>query len=261
MYKYALSILICLSLCTAGFCAGDSDNSVNSNKGAPNYRYKPEKNGAYEIRKYRSLGALYTKKFMSDVIFHAATENNKIRSSILLTDMMLNNGIIDNCKRSAQLSTSFNETHNSSDLNISFSPFTCQVRDIEKFYFTLVHDEYLSYFPLKSKVGTWWAYIDTSTMAEWEIYFWIAYFVEQGSIPEYSPNIGMLVVSNFNASDGAVAFQKEHSDAPINVAYVVYKETVSSLGVQTVNNLTNGEAFESAQEVEKIEKLSIEKIK
>lgn len=185
-----------------------------------------------ETKKFEALGALYTKRFMSDTIFRAATEQNKILSSKSITSQLLKEGIISNCGRESSVTTSFDQTTNAADLNVRFSPYTCDIQDLESFYFSVVRDKYLSYFPLKTKIGTWWAYVDTSSMDTWEIYFWLAFFTDQGSSPEYSPETGMLVVNNFIASDGAIAFRDSHPETPVQLAYVGYRETPSSLDAE-----------------------------
>ena len=173
--------------------------------------------------KYYALGQFYQQRYVSDLVFDASVEIEKIKSAQFLRDTLLTRGIISEVSRTSHLKTHFDEYDAAQHIDIDFSAPTFQLNDPASFYDELLHDEFLSYFSLKKKVGSWWVYLDLSDVVLWEKYFWIAYLTEQGFEPEYSTELQLLVLGNFVSAEEALLVKEKLPMIPVQVAMSVYR--------------------------------------
>ena len=177
---------------------------------------------ATEVDKYQELGRLYRQKYASDLVFGAAVEVEKLKASMKLVEKSLTSGVLSKDPIRARASTEYSALDRESQIQLQFSPPTYRILDPVAFYKGVITDEFLSYFTLKKKVGSWWAFLDLSEVVAWEAYFWQAYLIEAGLEPEYATDLNMLVLGNFATAEEALLLKQRLPEAPVEVGYVVF---------------------------------------
>jgi hypothetical protein len=175
------------------------------------------------VDKYSQLGQFYRRKYVSDLVFDATVEVEKVKASQQLAAKLTSANAISPSGRVPTVSQSYDAHNDAQVLDLQFSPGTFDIQNPTLFYHSVTQDPYLSYFNLRKKVGSWWVYSDLSSLLPWERYFWIAYFTEKGFEPEFSTELGFLVLGNFSTSEEAIAVSDSISDLSLNVAFTLYR--------------------------------------
>lgn len=218
-----------------------------------------------EKDKWEALGKFYRTRYISDLVFNASVDTEKIRHSLSLVEDSLSSGVLEESPVRASLSSQFNRTARGSDIELEFSAPKYHILNPESFYNSVITDDFLSYFTLKKKAGTWWVYADTSELVTWETYFWTAYFTEAGFEPELSSQLNLLVLGNFSTAEEALYFKdKFEGTTPLQVAFVVYNRyPVSSRpGIKTLElagSTTNEEPKQQKASLSSLELLPLKK--
>lgn len=177
--------------------------------------------------KFRKLGEFYRRVYLSELVFDAMVDVEKLKRSIKLRQKLLSNGIISSCQRALKLEPREDKDNAEKVLRFKASEYECKINDLEKFYEAILQDEFISYFKLKKKTGSYWLYMDLTPLATWERYFWYAYFIEKGFEPEFSERLQIFVLGHFNSAQDALQIKNMHPEANLKVKFAVYQSALT----------------------------------
>ena len=181
-----------------------------------------------KVDHFYKLGEFYRSIYLSELLFDAMVDIEKIRHSIKLRRRLYDKDIVSDCHRRIRIEADSEDAERV--LKFKAADFQCKIHDLSAFYREILNDDFLTYFKLKKKTGSYWLYMDLTPLATWERYFWYAYFIEKGFEPEFSERLKIFVLGHFNSVQDALQIKAMYPEANLKVKYAIYREALEDSG-------------------------------